>query len=107
MLRYQPKPGSIVKCNFKGFIAPEIIKNRPVVVIHSHKTNPKLVTIVPLSATIPAVIKKYHHELDVSVETSLLPFLKNIKAWFKCDLVYVVSIERMDRLKNIQIGKYG
>ena len=105
MLKYQPKPGTIARCDFRGYIIPEIIKNRAVLVINSHKRNAKLVTVVPISATIPISVEYYHHQLDVAVESSLAPYLKNIPRWFKCDLVYVVSIERMDRLKNRITGK--
>ncbi len=105
MLLYQPKPGTIVRCDFKGFIIPEIIKKRPVVVIHSHKSNSKLVTVVPISATAPSPIQFYHHELDLSIEQNIEPYLSNCKRWFKCDLVYVLSIERMDRLKHKETGK--
>ena len=105
MLKYQPKPGAIVKCDFKGYIIPEIVKCRPVVIISTHKSNPKLVAVVPISATAPSAIEYYHHMLDLSIEKNLLPYLQNIPRWFKCDLVYVVSIERMDRYKNRQTGK--
>lgn len=105
MLKYQPKAGSIVKCDFKGFIVPEIIKTRPVLVISSHKSNSKLVTVIPLSATAPTNIEYYHLELDLKAESNIEPFLFNCKRWFKCDLIYVVSIERMDRYKNRITGK--
>jgi uncharacterized protein YifN (PemK superfamily) len=29
----------------------------------------------------------------------------NLSRWFKCDLVYVVSIERVDRFKHSVTGK--
>jgi uncharacterized protein YifN (PemK superfamily) len=105
MLNYQPKPGSIVKCDFKGYVIPEIVKKRPVVVIHSHKSNSKLVTVVPISATAPTKIDYYHYELDLTVETNIEPYLSTCPRWFKCDLVYVVSTDRMDRFKHRTTGK--
>jgi uncharacterized protein YifN (PemK superfamily) len=105
VLQYQPKEGAIVKCDFSGYIIPEIVKKRPVIVISAHKANAKLVTVVPLSATPPTKIEYYHLELDLSVEKNIEPYLSNCKRWFKCDLVYVVSIERMDRYKNRFTGK--
>jgi uncharacterized protein YifN (PemK superfamily) len=105
MLKYQPKPGAIVKCDFNGYIIPEIVKRRPVVVIHSHKTNPKLVTIVPISATAPSSIEFYHYELNLNNEKNIEAFLSDCKRWFKCDLVYVVSIDRLDRYKHRTTGK--
>ena len=105
MLTYQPKLGAIVKCDFRGYIIPEIVKCRPAVIIHVHKSNPKLVTVVPISATPPTRIDYYHHELDLTIEDTLEPYLSPIQRWFKCDLVYVVSIERMDRYKHRDTGK--
>ena len=32
MLNFQPKPGSVVYCDYKGFIEPEMVKKRPVIV---------------------------------------------------------------------------
>ncbi|MFK5216451.1 type II toxin-antitoxin system PemK/MazF family toxin [Glaesserella parasuis] len=52
-LKYQPKEKAVVMCDFSGFIAPEMVKTRPVVVISKHKKNSELVTIVPLSTTKP------------------------------------------------------
>jgi uncharacterized protein YifN (PemK superfamily) len=107
MLNYQPKPGAIVKCDFTGYLIPEIVKKRPVLVIHSHKSNSRLVTVVPISATAPTKIDFYHYELDLAVESTIEPYLSSCKRWFKCDLVYVVSIERMDRFKNRVTGTRG
>lgn len=100
MLQYQPKPGSIVRCDFSGFVEPEMIKKRPVIVIHVHKTNSRLVTIVPISATKPDPLQVYHKELDFSQEPSMDLYMDSRKRWFKCDMVYVVSIDRLDRYKN-------
>ncbi|RYE59395.1 MAG: hypothetical protein EOP48_01060 [Sphingobacteriales bacterium] len=86
-------------------MAPEIVKKRPVLVIHSHKSNSKLVTVIPISATSPTKIEYYHYELNLTIEKNVEPYLSNRKRWFKCDLVYVVSIERMDQLKHRDTGK--
>jgi uncharacterized protein YifN (PemK superfamily) len=65
------------------------------------------VTVVPISATAPEFIENYHCELDLSAEKSLEPYLDNCKRWFKCDLVYVVSIKRMNRFINRETGNGG
>jgi len=106
MLKYQPKPGSIVKCDFKGYVIPEIVKCRPAIVINVHKANSQLVTVVPISSTEPSKVDYYHYELDLSIESNIAPYLPaDTKRWFKCDLVYVVSIARMDRYKNRNTGE--
>lgn len=52
-LKYQPKEKSVVMCDFSGFLAPEMVKVRPVIVVAKHKKNAQLVTVVPLSSTQP------------------------------------------------------
>ncbi|WP_414861947.1 hypothetical protein [Pseudomonas sp. IT-P176] len=36
-LQYQPKEGSVLICDFRGYEVPEMIKVRPVVVIRKHR----------------------------------------------------------------------
>ena len=91
-LRFQPKPRSVVFCNFAGFIEPEIIKRRPVVVLAVHKRNAKLVTVVPLSTTAPDQVESHHYRL----KQNPLPGAADKVVWAKCDMVAVVSIERLD-----------
>lgn len=50
-LLYQPKEGSVLMCDFRGYEVPEIIKVRAGIVIRKHRTNKLLVTVVPLSTT--------------------------------------------------------
>ena len=91
-LRFQPKPRSVVFCNFAGFIEPEIIKRRPVVVLTVHKRNSRLVTVVPLSTTAPDPVEAHHYRL----KQNPLPGTADKVVWAKCDMVAVVSIERLD-----------
>ena len=97
-LLYQPKPRSVVMCDFVGFIAPEMVKVRPVVVLARHKHNRNLVTVVPLSTTEPTKIEDHHHELS----TNPLPDKPHTSCWAKCDMVATVSLARLDRY---QIGR--
>lgn len=92
---YQPKPGSVVICDFTGMKVPEMVKTRPVVVLTKHRHNNMLVTVVPLSTTEPSVIGPHHHELSKNP----LPDEPAKRVWAKCDMVYTLSIERMDRYK--------
>ena len=93
-LKFQPKKGDVVMCDFMGFVAPEMIKVRPVVVIAKHRHNRHLVTIVPLSTTEPNPLQNYHYAMPVNP----LPDKKS-SCWAKCDMVYTVSIHRLDRYK--------
>ncbi|MEN5181742.1 type II toxin-antitoxin system PemK/MazF family toxin [Comamonas testosteroni] len=92
-LRFQPAPGTILHCDFKGYIIPEIVKQRQVIVLWKHKTTAKLVYVVPLSTTPP-------HEPTLAVELAKLPIPRHnqdpdTKIWVKCDLVYTVSTDRL------------
>ena len=92
-LPFQPHAGAVVRCNFRGMVEPEMVKMRDVVVIARHATNPRLVTIVPLSASQPSRPEPYHHELSKDPRPdgdAMRPI------WAKCDMVYTVSLERLE-----------
>lgn len=97
-LTFQPKPKTVVMCDFAGFIVPEMVKVRPVVILSKHKHNRHLVTIVPLSTTEPTKLEDHHHELS----TNPLPDKPHASCWAKCDMIYTVALARLDRY---QIGK--
>lgn len=92
-LRFQPAPGTILNCDFAGYVVPEIVKSRQVVVIWKHKTNARLVYVVPLSTTPP-------HTPALAVELPCLPIPRpgqdpDTRIWVKCDMIYTVSTERL------------
>lgn len=90
----QPDIGSIVMCDFTGYIEPEIIKVRPVIVIAKHPHNSKLITIVPLSTTKPSELANFHFQMISPIDRKT--------AWAKCDLIYSISIERLNKIKVIK-----
>jgi uncharacterized protein YifN (PemK superfamily) len=92
-IKFQPAPGTILNCDFRGFIAPEMVKHRQVVVLWKHKTNAKLIYIVPLSTTPP-------HDADLAVQLEKLPLPRpgqdpKTPVWIKCDMIYTVSTDRL------------
>lgn len=92
-LLYQPRVGAVVRCDFRGMIAPEMLKLRDVVVIARHPHNSKLVTVVPLSASEPSVVSGYHYELSYDPR----PGGDSMRSiWVKADMIYTVSLERLD-----------
>jgi uncharacterized protein YifN (PemK superfamily) len=95
-LKFQPKAGTVFMCDFAGFVEPEMVKNRPVVVISKNRGNNRLVTVVPLSTTQPTVMEPYHYQLPVNP----VPAYKSRTCWAKCDMISTVSLERLDRLKD-------
>lgn len=92
-LKYQPKEATVLMCDFSGFQVPEMVKVRPVVVLRKHDHNQQLVTIVPLSTTEPERLAKHHVVLPSYLPGSALA------CWAKCDMVYTVSISRLDRCR--------
>lgn len=93
-LLYQPKEGSVLICDFRGYEVPEIIKIRPVIVIRRHRTNRLLVTVVPLSTTLPQTVLAHHLQLESHLQGA------NPVGWAKCDIVATVSLGRLDRIKS-------
>lgn len=106
-LKFLPYPGSIVRCDFLGFKEPEMVKPRPVVVISARpeRANSKTCIIVPLSTTVPDPVHKFH--LEVKLPGSNLPEKISQICWVKGDMVYAVSLERLDlyRLGRDKEGK--
>ena len=93
-LLYQPKEGSVLICDFRGYEVPEIIKIRPVIVIRRHRTNKLLVTVVPLSTTAPQTVLAHHLQLESHLQGA------NPVCWAKYDIVATVSLGRLDRIKS-------
>lgn len=90
-------------CDFRGYVEPEIVKTRPVVVVSpNHMRRPGLVTVIPLSTTAPLKIEPYHYLL----EGNPVPGSGAERVWAKCDLVATVSVERLDR-KKVSRGNYA
>lgn len=80
-------------CDFRGYEVPEMVKVRPVVVLRKHKHNSKLVTVVPLSTTAPEILDDHHIQLPTQLAGA------SAVCWAKCDMVYTVSLARLDRCK--------
>lgn len=96
-IRFQPKPGHILVCNFGvGFRVPENVKTRPVLVISPHQRKwTGLCVVVPISSQIPNVVRPYHYKLP----TGTVPGNKYAESWIKGDMVIAVGAHRLDRLK--------
>lgn len=99
-LPFYPRAGPVLMCDFKDFIAPEITKVRPVVVV-----SPKLprrdgiIAIVPISLTEPLPLMPYHVRLSKNYhpkEEDDLP------CWAICDMVLNIGIHRMSSFKVVR-----
>lgn len=101
-ITFHPKPGQVLFCDFSGYVFPEIVKTRPVVVVSpSHLARPGLVTVVPLSTTVPDPVRSYHYKL----QGNPVPGSTAAETWAKCDLFATVSLQRLDRVK-VARGEY-
>lgn len=101
---YNIKTGHVLICDFeRGFIPPEMVKVRPVVVISRASTHHRqLCTIVPLSTTPPSPVEAWH----IALTQHPLPHLGNGNSvWAKCDMIYTVSFDRLDRPHRKIAGK--
>lgn len=96
-LRYVPKPGAVLLCDYStGFVPPEMVKRRPVVVLTPRMRYPPAVYIVvPLSTRPPRVPTPIVHRIVCGT----YPFLTADRdVWAKCDMIAAVSPTRLGRL---------
>lgn len=109
-LKLYLKTGEVVICNYNtGFIVPEMVKTRPVVVISKSSTHGRgLCTVVPLSTTPPKKVEAWHVHLQ-NVLRRLYPyshaFGQSSNMWAKCDMIATVSFCRITRPHNNQDGR--
>lgn len=88
-VRYDLKPGQIVDCDFTyGFVPPEIVKVRPVVVLTPSSAG--LVTVVVLSKTQPDPKTSVHCVIPRFSMPNIGRF-RNKTSWVKGDMIYRVS----------------
>lgn len=88
---YHPDLGEALWCNYTG-IEPEMTKRRIVVVVVPKASQRfRLTTVVALSATRPEIIKPWH----VKLERDPYPKGTASEVWAKCDMLNVVSFDRL------------
>lgn len=101
-LMYHPKAGAILVCDYcTGFVPPEMVKARPVVVVSPrlrHRND--LCTVVPLSTTAPDPVEDYH--CSIMLPRPLPKPFDTLPMWAKCDMLSTVSFKR---LNLISIGR--
>jgi mRNA interferase MazF len=94
-LKFHPRAGTLLMCDFRGMIIPEITKKRPVIVVSPRLAyRNKLAMIVPLSTTPP----DHQQPFQVRLSRNYHPNeAEELPVWAKCDLVCSVSFTRLDR----------
>ena len=98
-LMYYPRQGEILLCNFDtGFVPPEMVKRRPVVVVSPRlRKRFELVAIVPLSTTDPDPVQAHHCMLEL--ERPLPAPFNSPVMWAKSDMLVTVARSRLDRFR--------
>ena len=99
-LAYYPSPGEIVLCDYgTGFVAPEMVKLRPAVIVSPRlRRRADLVAVVPLSTTPPDPVEPHHCSLTLT--TPLPKPFDAPQMWAKCDMVATVALSRLDRFRD-------
>jgi len=93
-LTYHPNIGTIVICDYQGFISPEMIKRRPAIVISPRfRKRNNLCTVVPLGTTPPDPPMPYHYKLVV--DPPLPKPYDSPVMWVKADMFATVSFSRL------------
>ena len=93
-IHFHPEIGTIVVCDFTGFVSPEMTKRRPAIVISPRfRDRGELCTVVPLSTTPPPVVMPYHYQ--IKIEPALYEPYNHDVHWVKADMVYSVSFARL------------
>ena len=100
-LKYAVSPRTILLCDYGqgGFIAPEMVKRRPAVVVSPRlPRRDGLCAVVPLSGTAPDF--PVPHVVKITFDADLPhPFPQNVW-WAKCDMVATVSFGRLDLFRT-------
>lgn len=100
-----PKPGEIYMCDFSGYVEPEIVKLRRVVIISPRNQGAPLALVVPISTVAPWDILPIHVRLDG--DQTYRCFSGAREVWVKCDLVAHVRFDRLDRVRIPVLDNQG
>jgi mRNA interferase MazF len=93
-LKIHPEIGTIVLCDFYGFVEPEMTKRRPAIVVSPRfRQRDNLCTIVPLSTTTPKNVMPYHCVLEF--DPPLPRPYREPRMWAKCDMLSTISFNRL------------
>ena len=89
-------------CDFsEGLREPEMVKNRPVLVLSRPRKRHGLVTVACISTVKPNPVEAYHYLLPKASMPRKRQFQEK-ESWVKADMIYTVGFHR---LNLIQEGK--
>ena len=93
-IKFFPRSGQILMCDFKGFVPPEMVKPRPVIVVSPRLPyRSEIVAVVPVSTTAPRhelpfcfrLSKNYHPEEP-----------DDLACWAKADMLMNLGAYRLN-----------
>ena len=99
-LKYHPKIGALLICDYgTGFVVPEMVKRRPVVVVSPRlRHRNELASVVPLSTSAPDYIADYHCKIEFD---PLLPAPFDAPSmWVKADMLATVGFHRLNLIRT-------
>lgn len=106
-IKYHPKVGSILMCDFsQGFKEPEMTKKRPVLVVSSIRKRGGLVTVACISTSTPSPVEPYHYLLPKASMPRMKEFQEK-ESWVKADMIYTVGFQRLDQIRLPTRGADG
>lgn len=103
-IEYHIKPGLVVHCDFSLFKPPEMTKARPVLTLNAASGG--LITVVGLSSGEPNAMTDVHYKLPRKSLPNI-PLFSNKDTWVKGDMVYRVSMARLDLYQLSQRNEDG
>lgn len=90
---HYPRRREVLRCDFTGMSEPEMIKDRPVVILSCSPARPGLAIVIPLSTTPPNPPQPWHHRLSRASQWD------SFERWAKCDMLYALRIGRLSPWK--------
>jgi uncharacterized protein YifN (PemK superfamily) len=92
---FHPPRGTILRCDYTGLQEPEMVKDRPVVIVSPRARSGGLVTVAPISTTPPEPTLEWHHQIVLA--KALSPKWPELTIWVKCDMLNTFCTSRLDR----------
>ena len=96
-INFYPRAGQVLMCDFSGFVVPEMVKPRPVIVVSPRLPyRSEIVAIIPISLTPPI----HHEPYAVRLSKNYHPSEgDDLPCWAKCDMLLNLSRRRLDGFK--------
>jgi uncharacterized protein YifN (PemK superfamily) len=92
-----PKPGEIYMCDFAGYVPPEIVKLRRVIILSPSNAGARIALVVPVSTTTPRNPTAVHVKLPGGDVYRCFSTAQEV--WVKADLIAHVRFDRLDRVR--------